>query len=104
VISTTARDAGLLRDLKQPRDKRGRLQRESPRPANTRNNQMARGKCKNIRTRIQCTWALSEASSPTTASLAYINRPENQDADLKSYLMKVIQSFKKDINNSLKEI
>ena len=30
--------------------------------------------------------------------------PENQEADLKSYLMKIIEFFKGDINNSLKEI
>jgi chromosome segregation ATPase len=48
-------------------------------------------------------WASSEPSSPITASHEY-NTPENQEADLKSYLMKIIESFKKDINNSLKEI
>ena len=39
-----------------------------------------------------------------TASTEYSNIPENQKADLKSYLMKTIESFKEDINNSLKEI
>ena len=39
----------------------------------------------------------------TTANPEY-NTPENQEADLKSYLMKIVESFKEDINNSLKEI
>ena len=30
--------------------------------------------------------------------------PENQEANLKSYIMKIINSIKEDINNSLKEI
>jgi hypothetical protein len=34
----------------------------------------------------------------------YPNTTEKQDSDLKSYLIMVIKAFKKDINNSLKEI
>ena len=34
----------------------------------------------------------------------YPNTPEKQDSDLKSHLMMMIEDFKKDINNSLKEI
>ena len=49
-------------------------------------------------------WALSEPSSSTTTSPAYTNILENQEADLKSYLIKIIKSFKEDINNSLTEI
>ena len=30
--------------------------------------------------------------------------PEKQDDDLESHLMKIIEAFKEDINNSLKEI
>lgn len=30
--------------------------------------------------------------------------PEKQDSDLQSYLMKIIEDIKEDINNSLKEI
>jgi hypothetical protein len=30
--------------------------------------------------------------------------PEKQDSDLKLYLMRLIEDFKKDVNNSLKEI
>jgi hypothetical protein len=32
------------------------------------------------------------------------NTPEKQDSDLKSHLMMMIEDFKKDTNNSLKEI
>ena len=45
-----------------------------------------------------------EPSTPTTASPGYPNTPEKQDLDLKSYLMMLVEDFKKDINNSLKEI
>jgi predicted nucleic acid-binding Zn-ribbon protein len=37
-------------------------------------------------------------------SVGYYNIPEKQDSDLKSHLMMIIEDFKKDINNSLKEI
>jgi hypothetical protein len=57
---------------------------------------MARDKHKTISNRSQNTWASSECSSPTTASPEYINTPENQKADPKSYLMKIIESFKED--------
>jgi hypothetical protein len=66
--------------------------------------QMAKGKCKTISNRSQNTWTSSEPSSPTTASPEYANTPENQKSALKSYLMKIIESFKGDIDNSLKEI
>ena len=69
---------------------------------NTRDNQIVRDKHKTISNRR--TWASSETSSPNTASPEYTNTPENQEADLKSYLMKIIESFKDDINNSQKEI
>jgi hypothetical protein len=65
---------------------------------------MAKGKHKIINNRRQNMWASSEHSSPTTASLEYTNTSENQESVLKSYLMKIIESFKEDINNSLKEI
>ena len=63
---------------------------------------MARGRHKNISNRNQDHLVSSIPSSPTTASPAY-NSPEKQDSDLKSHLMMMIE-FKKDINNSLKEI
>jgi hypothetical protein len=48
--------------------------------------------------------ASSEPSNPTTANPGYANTPEKQDADLKSYLMMLVEDCKKGINNSLKEI
>ena len=63
---------------------------------------MVRGK--NISNRNQGYLSSSESSSPKTASPRHPNTPEKQDSDLKSHLMMVIENFKKDINNSLKEI
>jgi hypothetical protein len=77
---------------------------EIPRTVNTRDNQMARGKHKTINNRSQYTLASSEPSSSTTASPRYPNTSENHDADLKFYLMKIIEFFKEDINNSRKKI
>ena len=65
---------------------------------------MAKGKHKNIANRNQEHWASSEPSTPTTMSPGYPNTPEKQDSDLKSYLMMLVEDFKKGINNSLKEI
>jgi hypothetical protein len=65
---------------------------------------MVKGKHKSISKKSQNTWASSEPSSPTRASPEHTNTPENQESVLKSYLMKIIESFKEDINNSLKEI
>ena len=62
---------------------------------------MARDKCENINNRNQGYLASSEPSSPTTESPGYPNTP---DSYLKSHLMMMIENFKKDINNSLKEI
>jgi hypothetical protein len=50
------------------------------------------------------TLASSEPNSLTTASLEYTNTPEKYEADIKSYLRKIIESLKEDINNSVKEI
>jgi gas vesicle protein len=41
---------------------------------------------------------------PKRASPGYLNTPEKQDSDLKSYLMMMVEDFKKGIKNSLKEI
>jgi hypothetical protein len=59
---------------------------------------------KNLSNRHQGYLASSEPSSPTIASPRYPNKPENQDPDLKSCLVMMIEDFKKDKNNSLKEI
>ena len=65
---------------------------------------MTRDKHKNINNRTQYNPASSEPNFPTTASPGYPNTPKKQDSDLKSHLMKMIEAFKEDINNSLKEI
>ena len=62
---------------------------------------MSRGKYKNLTKRNQDYLALSEPSTPTT-SPGYPNTMEKQDLDLKSYLMMLIEDFKKNINDSLK--
>ena len=49
-------------------NRRDKLQSETARPTNTRDNQMARGKHKNISNRNQGYLASLEPSSPTTAS------------------------------------
>ena len=64
---------------------------------------MLRGKGKNTSKRNQGYLAPSEPSSPTTESPEYPNTPEKQDSDLKSHFMMMIEDFKKDISNSLKE-
>jgi hypothetical protein len=83
---------------------RNRLQSETTRQVNTTNNQMVRGKHRNISNRNQWNSTPTQLSSTTTASPGYPNTPEKQDSDLKSYLMKMIEVIKEDINNSLKEI
>ena len=65
---------------------------------------MAREKCQNISNRNQGYLALSETSSPTTASPGHSNKLGKKDSDLKTHLMIMIEDFKKDIHNSLKEI
>jgi hypothetical protein len=64
---------------------------------------MARGKHKTLSNRSQYKWTSSEPSSPNTESPEYTNTPENQESVLKFYLMKIIEFFKEDINNSLRE-
>jgi DNA repair exonuclease SbcCD ATPase subunit len=66
--------------------------------------QMVKGKHKNHTNGNQEHWASSEPSTPTTMSPGYPNTSEKQDADLKSYLMMVVEDFKKGNKNSLKEI
>jgi hypothetical protein len=65
---------------------------------------MAKHKHKTISNRNQNMWASSGHSSPTTTSPEYTNTPENQEYVLKFYVVKILESFKEDINNSLKEI
>jgi septal ring factor EnvC (AmiA/AmiB activator) len=65
---------------------------------------MARGKHKNKSNRNQGYLASSEPNSPTIASSGYTITPEKQNMNLKSLLMMMMEGYKKDINNSLKEI
>ena len=65
---------------------------------------MAKGKRRNLTNRNQDHSPSSEPSTPTSPSPGHSNTPEKQDTDLKSYLMMVVKDFKKNINNSLKEI
>ena len=70
----------------------------------TRDNKLVGSKRKNRSNRKQGYLASSEPNSPTIARPGYPNEPEKQDSDLKSLLMMMIEDFKKDINNSRKEI
>jgi hypothetical protein len=65
---------------------------------------MVKGKHKNLTNRNQDHSASSEPSIPTTTNPGYPNTPKKQDLDLKSYLVMLVENFKKGINNSLKEI
>jgi hypothetical protein len=65
---------------------------------------MAKGKRKNLTNRNQDSLASSEPSTCTTVSHGYPTTLEKQDLYLKSYLMMLVKDFKKDTNNSLKEI
>ena len=48
--------------------------------------------------------ASSEPNSPTIASPEYTITPEKQDMNLKSLLMMMMEDYRKEINNFLKEI
>ena len=65
---------------------------------------MAGGKSKIRSNRNQGYLTSSEPNSPTIASPEYTITLEKQDSDLNSLLMIMIENFKKDIHNSLKEI
>jgi len=47
--------------------------------------------------------ATSEPNSPTKLKTEYPNTPEKQYLDLKSYLIMMLEDFKKDVKNSLRE-
>ena len=65
---------------------------------------MAKGKRRNITNRNQGNISPYEPNSPTRATSGYPYTPEKQDLDLKSQLMMLVEGFKKEMNNSLKEI
>ena len=85
-------------------NRRKKLQPDTSRTSNTRDYQIAKGKCKNLTNRNQDNLASSEHRTPTTGSPGCPNTLEKQNLDLKLYLMMLVEDFKKDINNSLKEI
>jgi hypothetical protein len=103
--SSGSRESWSLRsvDTGLQTHRRNKLQLETSRISNTRDNKMAKGKCKNVTNRNQDYLATLELSFPTTESPRFPNSLEKQDVDLQSYLMMLIQDFK-DINHSLKEI
>jgi hypothetical protein len=65
---------------------------------------MVRGKHKTISDRSQFLWASAEPSYPSTASPEYTNTPEDLEADLKSYLMKIIELLRIGNNHPWKEL
>jgi hypothetical protein len=65
---------------------------------------MEGGKHKKRSNRNQGYLESSEPNSPTIASPGYTITPERQDMDLKSHLMMMMENYKKDTNNSLREI
>lgn len=65
---------------------------------------MVKGQCKNIINKSQGNVASSEPSSLTTSSSGYPNTPEEHDNNLEFHLMKMIETYKEEINKSLIEI
>ena len=64
---------------------------------------MAKGKLKNLTNRNQDHSASSEPRTPTTTSPEYPITPEKHYTDLKSYLIMVVEDFKKNVNTHLKK-
>jgi len=65
---------------------------------------MERGKHRNPSNRNQEDYmASSGPNPPTKANTEYPNTPEKQDPDLKSHLIMMLENFKKDMKNSLRE-
>jgi hypothetical protein len=70
----------------------------------TRDYQIGKSKLNNLTNMNQDYLASSEQSTTTTSSPGYPNTLEKQDSGLKLYLMMMLENFKKDIKNSIKEI
>uniref|UniRef100_A0ABK0M2U8 Nucleic acid binding protein n=1 Tax=Rattus norvegicus TaxID=10116 RepID=A0ABK0M2U8_RAT len=64
---------------------------------------MARGIHRNPSNRNQDYMTSWEPNSPTKAKTEYPNNPERQDLVSKSYLIMMLEDFKKDVKNSLRE-
>lgn len=65
---------------------------------------MARGKQNNPSNRKQDYLTPSEPSSPSKGNTGSHKTHEMQDVDIKSHLMILMEDFKKDMTNSLKEM
>jgi DNA anti-recombination protein RmuC len=102
VVATGTQERVGLPGIKNHR--RNKLQPETAITTNTRDYQMAKVKRKNLINRNQDHWASSEPSTPTTVSAGCPNTSEKQDSDIKSYHMMLVEDYKKEINNSIKEI
>jgi hypothetical protein len=93
----------LLGDLKLPRDKRGILQIV----IQTNKHQGyidGKRQAQDHKQQKPKFMGIVRTQFSHTASPEYTNTTENQESVLKSHLMKIIEYFKEDINNSLKEI
>jgi hypothetical protein len=64
---------------------------------------MAKGKSKNLTNRNQDHLPSLEPSSPNSMSPGYPNTTENQDSDLKSYLIMLVENFKRKLIAHLKK-
>jgi len=64
---------------------------------------MARGKHRNPGNRNKDYMASSEPNSHTKANMEYPNTPQKQDLVSKSYFIIMLEDFKKDVKNSLRE-
>jgi len=64
---------------------------------------VTRGQHRNIINQSQGTVAPPEPSDPATASPGCFNTAEAQENDLKYNFMTMVESFKEEINKSLKE-
>ena len=75
--------------------RRDNLQSEIARSVNTRDNQIVRGKHKNISNRNQYYLTTPEPSLPTTERPGYPKTPAKQDSDLNSQLLKMIEELRR---------
>jgi hypothetical protein len=73
-------------------------------PADTRNNQMAKGQHNNTTRKSQGNMAPPGPSYLTTASAGYLNTAKAQKDDCKPSLVRIIEAFKEEMNKFLKEI
>ena len=87
----STRENWSLRSTNTQACRRDKPQWKMSRPANTRDNQMAKGKHKKLNNRNQDYVASSEPNSHNTASCGYPNTLEKQDLDLKSHLMRTLR-------------